>query len=110
MVFDEIVKHHEFYKGVNNADPTPFLAHLNNGVFYGYKRDIGMRPLIVINVRRLIDTEMEVDQLVSMGDFFLTYLLKYGMAPGRVESWTVIFDLGGVGVTELPKNQLQGIV
>ena len=110
MTYDEIIKHHEFYKSVSIVDPTPYLAHLNNGVFYGYKRDMGMRPIIVINVRRMIDTKMEVEELVSMGDFFLNYLLKYATVPGKVESWTVIFDLGGVGVTELPRNQLTGIV
>ena len=105
-----MVRHHEFYKEVNNVDPTPYMNHLNNGVFYGYKRDISMRPVIILNIRRMIDTKMETEPLQKMGDFSLSHLLNNAIAPGRVENWTVIFDLNDVGITEIPKEQLQGIV
>ena len=45
-----------------------------------------------------------------MSDYFLTYLLKNGICAGRVENWTVIFDLNNVGASEIPKDHLKGVV
>lgn len=32
------------------------------------------------------------------------------MVPGAIENWTCIFDLKGVGVTEIPKDKIQNLV
>ena len=69
-----------------------------------------MHPVIFINVRRMLDTGMDTDRLVAMGDFFLNYVINYAMVPGKIESWTCIFDLKDVGVTEIPKERIQGLV
>ena len=73
---------------------------------YGYKRDNGERPVIIINTRRMIDSKIEIDQLVTMADIFLSYTIEHGMVPGHVENWTAIFDLNGVGMTEIPKSMI----
>lgn len=69
-----------------------------------------MRPVIVINTRRMIDSKIDVDRLVNMADFFLTYVVEKAMIPGKIETWTCIWDLKGCGVTEIPKDRIQPLV
>ena len=61
-----------------------------------------MRPIIIINVRRMIDTGIGVDRLVNMANFLLLYIIEYAMIPGAIESWIAIFDMKEVGVTDIP--------
>ena len=77
---------------------------------YGVRRDKNMRPVLVVNVRRMIDTKITLEKLVAMTDFFLNYVIDYAMVPGAVECWTAIFDLKDVGVTQIPKDKIQGLV
>jgi len=79
-------------------------------VVYGVRRDINMRPVIIINVRRMIDSGISVDRLIAVTNFFLEYTIAYAMIPGVIESWTAIFDLKNVGVTEIPKDRIQPLV
>ena len=79
-------------------------------MLYGCRRDIKMHPILIINVRRMIDSKIDLDRLVAMGDFFLNYVIAHAMIPGKIECWTSIFDLRDVGVTEIPKDRIQGLV
>ena len=108
--YDEIVEHAKWQAEFVVSDPAPFKNDLELGVLYGYKRDMKMHPVIFINVRRMLDTGIELDRLVAMGDFFLNYVISNAMIPGKIESWTCIFDLKDVGVTEIPKERIQGLV
>ena len=65
-----------------------------------------MHPILIINVRRMVDTKITLDRLVAMGDYFLNYVIDNAMVPGAIESWTAIFDLKGVGVTQIPKDRI----
>ena len=87
-----------------------FKEDLELGVVYGVRRDKMMHPVIIINVRRMIDTKIDVERLINMADFFLNYVIQYAMVPGKIENWTCIFDLKGVGVTQIPKDKIQGLV
>lgn len=87
-----------------------YREELELGVIYGVRRDKSMRPVIIINVRRMIDSRITVDRLVAVTNFFLEYIIKYAMIPGTIESWTAIFDLKDVGVTEIPKDRIQPLV
>ena len=69
-----------------------------------------MRPVIIINVRRMIDSGIDVERLIAVTNFFLEYTIKYAMVPGAIEAWTCIFDLKDVGVTEIPKDRIQPLV
>ena len=77
---------------------------------YGVRRDKNMRPVLVVNIRRMIDTKITLDKLVPMTDFLLNYVIDYAMVPGAVECWTAIFDMKDVGVTQIPKDKIQGLV
>ena len=60
---------------------------------YGYKRDKAMRPIIVVSVRKMIDSKITLEQLCAMADYFCCYLIDHALAPGKVECWTAIYDL-----------------
>ena len=77
---------------------------------YGYMRDKSLRPIIIVNVRKLADSKISIDQIVETADFFLHYVIKNGMSPGRVENFVCIFDMRNVGVTELPSKHIQNLV
>ncbi len=37
-------------------------------------------------------------------------VIKRCFIPGQVESWDVIYDLGGLGITELPTSTLKSVL
>ena len=71
---------------------------------YGLRRDKKMWPVIVVNVRRMIDSKIPVDRLVNMANFLFLYIIEHAMVPGKIESWVTIFEMKGVGITEVPKQ------
>ena len=87
-------------------DVNQYRADLELGVVYGVRRDVNMRPVIIINVRRMVDSRIPVDRLIALTNFFLEYVIKNAMIPGKIESWTCIFDMKDVGVTKIPKDRI----
>ena len=104
--YDGIIEHSQWKKDLVISGYETFKQDLELGVLYGCRRDIKMHPIIIINVRRMIDSKIDLDRLVTMGDFFLTYIIEHAMIPGKIECWTSIFDLKDVGVTEIPKDRI----
>ena len=111
--YDAIIENSEWRisrDAIINGGADKFKEDLELGVLYGYKRDIKMHPVIFINVRRMLDSKITLDRTVDMGDFFLNYVITKACIPGKIESWTCIFDLKGVGATEIPRDRIQGLV
>jgi CRAL/TRIO domain len=67
---------------------------------------MSMRPIIIVNVRQIINSGVGIEHLVRVTDFFLHYVITKSMVPGRIENWTAIFDMRDVGVTELPSKHI----
>lgn len=107
---DEIHEHAKWSTSINELKPETFWPLLQSGILYGLKRDIQQHPIIVFNVRRIIDTKADFNQLMDMTNFFLNYVITKSMVPGKVESWTCICDMNNVGATQMPKDKVQGIV
>jgi hypothetical protein len=97
--YDEVCEHAEWRAKVNVTDITPVKAGLESGMLYAYKRDKNMRPIVVVNVRRVIEAKIDIEALIEVVDFFTNYTIEEGMVPGKVENWTCIFDLRDVGAT-----------
>ena len=95
------MEYHEWANAVNYNDLTPVMPHLEHGMMYGYRRDRRTRPIIVVHMRRIIDSNIELEPLKALANYFCCYLLKHGMIPGRVENWLCIYDLSDVGTIEL---------
>ena len=108
--YNEITAHAQWKKDLVISGYETFKEDLELGVLYGCRRDIKMHPILIINVRRMIDSKINLDRLVAMADFFLNYVIEHAMIPGKIEGWTSIFDLKDVGVTEIPKDRIQGLV
>ena len=106
LTYDEIIEHSKWKQELVINDAAQFKDDLELGVLYGCKRDLKMHPIIIINVRRMIDSKIDIDRLVTMGDFLLNYIIAHAMIPGKIECWTSVFDLKDVGVTEIPKERI----
>lgn len=104
--YDAIMENDAWRKGVNVSNIEPLMKDLNAGWLYAYKRDKSMRPVIIVSVRRIIDSRVTIEHLVTVTDFFLHYVIENGMVPGKIENWTAIFDMRDVGVTELPSSHI----
>lgn len=107
--YDEMMEHSMWRKGID-LNYENFKQDLELGVIYGVRRDVNMRPIIIVNVKRVVETKIKLDRLLAVATFFLEYVIKYAMIPGKIESWTAIFDVKGVGVTEIPKDRIQPLV
>jgi len=101
--FDDIALHHIWANKVNYNELTPVLPHLEHGMMYGYKRDMKSRPIIIINMRRIIESKIDTEPLMALANYFCCYLLKHGMIAGKIENWLCIYDLQGIGAIELGK-------
>ena len=66
---------------------------------YSYKRDKGARPIIVINVEKMITSGIDLNILVKMADYLLNYIKNNCLVPSKIENWTVIVDMNNVGLT-----------
>ena len=79
--YDEIHEH-SLWRKTLNLNQSEFMEDLNRGIIYGVRRDINMRPIIIVNVRRLVDSRIPVERLLQVTSFFFEYVIKYAMVPG----------------------------
>ena len=105
-----MMEHAQWRTNTLDLNYENFKEDLELGVIYGLRRDINMRPIIIVNVRRVIDTKITVERLLAVASFFLEYVIKNAMIPGKIESWTCIFDMKDVGVTKIPKDRIQPLI
>lgn len=102
--------HSKWFLETHPIDPKPFEAFLNMGIFYGYKRDKGSRPVLVLNVERMVTSGIDLEIIMNMVNYFLNFVITKCMIPSRIENSTVIVDMNNVGITQIPKTLLQGVV
>lgn len=72
--------------------------HLNNGLIYACGRDYKFRPLVVINVQKILERKMSENELLELMGFYYQYLIENFLIEGQVENWVSIIDLGFCGV------------
>jgi hypothetical protein len=83
-------------------DYEKHMESMNNGVYYGYGRDRTMKPITWLNLRKWVDSEMDVSIHLRQNDILSHYYIENGLIPGQVEQWHMIVDMKDVGLTELP--------
>lgn len=74
-----------------------FSLSQNKGFFYPCGRDKLFRPILVFNCK-LIDWK-NVEENVKATVFVHQMIIEKMLIPGQVESWIVIYDLGGMGLS-----------
>jgi len=108
--FEGILENHEFNTKNLPVDIDSIEEALQSGMVYFYKTDIHFRPVWIINVKKLVKTELDEDILLKVTLAMADHVTKKYMRPGAIENWTVILDLKDVGVTQIPKKKLQSMV
>lgn len=84
---------------------------LNEGGFYILGRDRAHRPCFWYNVSVLKTYSPEKYELLQEAVLLLiTFCLTNLLLPGKVENWNCIFDLTGVGLSEIPVRLLQNFM
>lgn len=76
---------------------------------YAYGRDAKMRPIIIIELRKMIDSEMSDADFMATLEILLSYTTQNALLPGQIEQYTVIVDARGIALYEVPINSLVGI-
>ncbi|CAD8082383.1 unnamed protein product [Paramecium sonneborni] len=89
-----------------NQETTKFLS---SGSIYLHGRDNRFRPIIVVNAIKLA-AQKNIDITLDSMTIFLEHVLANYMLPGQIENWVVVMDLGGLGITSLPRQQLQRVL
>jgi len=82
---------------------------LNRGIIYIHKRDKYMHPIFILNMKLLTESKLAPDTVINMTCYLIQFLIMRGMVPGKCENWVTIFDMKGVGVTNVPKKLMKSI-
>ena len=77
---------------------------------YVTKRDVMYRPVVMINVRRLLEWDVSVDALIEGSSFFFDFIVKKLLLPGKVENWIIIIDLDNISLTKIPVKKVGAII
>ena len=88
----------------------PIKDILCSGVIYGYKRDKRMRPVIIVDCQKILAMQDKIDEVVMATTYFLDHVINKAMIPGKIESWTTIFDLRDVGTMQMTNKNIQKVV
>eukprot|EP00930_Biecheleria_cincta_P024384 TRINITY_DN17459_c0_g1_i1.p1 TRINITY_DN17459_c0_g1~~TRINITY_DN17459_c0_g1_i1.p1 ORF type:complete len:515 (-),score=63.27 TRINITY_DN17459_c0_g1_i1:284-1828(-) len=78
-------------------DESSVIQDLKSGMMYWHGRDRACRPLLIWRIGMI--PNYGVDQATRLILFILEFAVRYLLVPGRVESWVLIVDLTGVGLS-----------
>ncbi len=73
-------------------------------------RDKKFRPILILNVRKIVDVDYSIEVINAASAFFCDFVMKKLLIAGVVENWIMIIDLNDVGMTSLPVKKVQAIV
>lgn len=83
---------------------------MKSGFLYVSKRDRSFRPILILNVQKIVDADFSVELLEEATAFFCDFVVKKLLLPGLVENWIMMIDLGGIGISSLPVKKVKMIV
>ena len=72
FAYDKLLENDRFMKEEllpRFKNPERFIEIMNKGVMYGYKRDKQMRPIWIVNIRKLFDAGLTNEELIEAQDF-----------------------------------------
>mmetsp|Transcript_27062 Transcript_27062/g.26123 ORF Transcript_27062/g.26123 Transcript_27062/m.26123 type:complete len:82 (+) Transcript_27062:394-639(+) len=78
---------------------STFEPYLNEGFMYIYKRDKVGRPIIILDVQKVLNSNVDINNIVMMSQFLMTFMIEELMIPSKIENLTSIVDLQNVGMT-----------
>eukprot|EP00922_Rhytidocystis_sp_ex-Travisia-forbesii_P017448 GHVS01026017.1.p1 GENE.GHVS01026017.1~~GHVS01026017.1.p1 ORF type:complete len:783 (+),score=216.81 GHVS01026017.1:510-2858(+) len=80
---------------------------LHTGCMYWHGRDRRGRPILVVHVNKL---EAVQDRFTKLLVFCFEFFLKFLAVAGRIESWMVLVDCAGKGITNFPVGQIRHMI
>ena len=84
-------------------DYESYLKYFEKGFYYAYGRDkAGKRPIVVLNSRKWIDSEVPLEGLLGMVDIMSSFMIEIGTVPGKIETWHTIIDIKNLSFWEMP--------
>lgn len=86
-------------------DFDSYAKYFHEGFYYAHGRDRKMRPIVVLNSRRWVDSGIDLTSLLSLVDIMSNYMIEVATIPGRIETWHTIIDIRGLSMWEMPIAQ-----
>lgn len=83
---------------------------LKKGVVYQLGRDSKMRPIMVVDVRKIVDLSIDVEHFINAMVHVLELIRMKMYLPGHVENNIVIIETDGLSLFKVPLGHLQGII
>ncbi|CAD8081295.1 unnamed protein product [Paramecium sonneborni] len=77
---------------------------LEAGFLYTFGRDYQFRPIIYLEAYRIDQKKYPKDFMIQTLSFFLGFVKKHMMMPGKVENWICVIDTKDIGVFGLPSG------
>jgi len=109
--YKEIFLYDAWRKETYPLHADDFKHFLDSGAVYAQTRcKEGHQPVIIINMLRFKALGRPHTELAQFAYFFFDQVVTSMMVPGHIENWFVIIDFKGLGVTDLPINELKGFV
>lgn len=89
--------------------PEKYLKFLNKGAVYvsGRLNKHGYQPVVIMNVKKLVEIKIEVEELQELMLFFYGWVIDNMLISGKIENCFFIYDIKDVAVTDLPMNKLK---
>ena len=111
QAYDEMQVHHKWKKETYPINGKKYLKFLTSGALYiSTRAKRGMQPVIVMNLKKFIDANVELADLEVIACFYFDYIINNYLLPGYVENWILIIDMKDVGITQLPVSKLKGFI
>jgi hypothetical protein len=77
------------------------------GLIYTSGRTKKFNPIMVVNVRRIIDSKIDMEALLRLSYFVFNWVIQNMIVLGKVETWVIIQDLKDVGASQIPVKMLK---
>mmetsp|Transcript_66648 Transcript_66648/g.174734 ORF Transcript_66648/g.174734 Transcript_66648/m.174734 type:complete len:558 (+) Transcript_66648:126-1799(+) len=100
-----------FFKDGPVSDDS-VVEDMRHGIVYFTGRDHALRPAIVIRAIRIPQQwykEKRIDKFIRVLIFCMEYFLRYMVIPGKVENLSVIVDLKGLSLSQVPLGALREV-
>jgi len=94
-----------------NSMPVPLTDDvqnlLNQGTVYVTGMDYKFHPVIVVNQRRLINSQADLDLVLRVNYVVLNWIMENMIVPGKVETWSIIMDSTDVSTRQMEMSKLK---
>lgn len=108
----KVQEHRAMYYANGPIVDASIQSDLNLGVITVCGRDAAMRPIMVVRPARApldLCNDLGADRLVRCVNFIMEYCRDHMWYLGKVESCVLIFDVGGLKLSQVPFKSFQRI-